>query len=90
MIPKNISRPTQTHATLIIRLIIPDSAEERMCVRTVAITMKKGMGAKEYPVAIRISLALPSPSNRVVRHQLAATHRAIGIKRLRACAPMLE
>ena len=89
MIPKKMRSPTHTNANAFKRVIIPDSAEERMCVRSVAGIVKRASGRSEYPVAIMISLMLPSPSNSVVIHQLAVAKSATGIPIAAICIPKL-
>ena len=48
------------------------------CVNNVEITIKSGIGYKQYEDAIKMSLRLPSPSNKVVKHQLAIMKRKNG------------
>jgi hypothetical protein len=47
MIPKNRSRPSQMKAKLFSRVMIPDSEEERIWVRSVAGIIRSGSGASE-------------------------------------------
>ena len=49
-----------------------------------------GTGAREYAHAIKISLKLPSPSKRVVRHQLPTTQRKKGASTAANCTKIDE
>ena len=88
--PKNSSNPAQTYAKVTSIEAMLDSSKVTTLERTVETMRNKGMGAKEYEVAIKTSLKEPSPSNNVVKHQLEMHHRMKGNPTARSCAMMVE
>ena len=90
MVAQNRRMPIHTNASVVNRLISPASDDVTKLDAIVEGMIKSGIGVRQYEAAMNTSLKLPSPSNSVVRHQLATTKSIKGTITPMICTQIVE